>query len=77
MSIQTTSGRALTREDLDKQSCQMPNCDHTSHDGLYLHGACHLHAAVVCQYLDGVLLFYCAKCGGSVARIAVASGSLH
>lgn len=68
---------ALTREDLDRASCQMPDCDHTTHDGLYLHGACHVRASVTCMYLDGCLIFHCAACGGFVTRIAVASAVRH
>lgn len=67
---------ALTRDDLDRESCHNPSCDHTSHDGLYLHGVCHQHSPLTCQYLDGCLIFHCAICGGFITRIAVASASI-
>jgi hypothetical protein len=69
--------RSLTREDLDRTTCQMPDCDHTSHDGLILHGTCHVQAAMTVEYRSGELTFYCAICGGFVTRIAVASAVRH
>jgi hypothetical protein len=70
-------GDALTCEDLDAQTCAAPGCDHTSHDGLFLHGACHPRAPLVVEYRLGVLTVRCARCTQFVTRIAVARGVRH
>jgi hypothetical protein len=67
----------LTRQDLDRQTCQWPDCDHTAHEGLFLHGTCHPHAPLTVEYQAGVLTFRCARCTQFVTRIAVAAGVSH
>lgn len=61
----------LTRKHLDRQTCSAPDCDHTAHDGLFLHGACHPQAAIVAEYRDGILIITCATCEKFVTEIAV------
>lgn len=67
------SSSPLTRRDLDRGVCMVPGCDHTDHDGLFLHGRCHISAPTTCEYRrEGVLRVTCSACGKLVAEIAVA-----
>jgi len=65
----------LSRAELDKMSCDMPDCDH-KHDNeaapLFLHARCHLNSAVEVEYLQGILMIRCALCKHPVVDIAVA-----
>lgn len=62
--------KPLTRSDLDKQSCQAPGCTHQSHDGLVLHGACHMKAPSTARYwASGVVELRCGKCDKWIADI--------
>ncbi len=63
----------LYREDLDKMTCGDPGCDHTAHDGLYLHGACHIDSPTWAEYREGQLIITCATCKKLIGIIAVAS----
>jgi hypothetical protein len=71
-----TVDRTLTRQELDRVSCDEPDCDHTAHDGLYLHGNCHPSEPTWAVYnaVSGTLTIECAVCGNDIIRIAVAEG---
>jgi len=62
---------ALTRVDLDAQTCVIPGCNHTAHEGLVLKAACHPRGATYVEYKAGVLTITCAKCSRFVTAIAV------
>ena len=62
----------LFTEDLDKMQCGEPDCDHTSHDGLYLHGKCHSHDGVDVLYERGVLTITCTVCDKQICDVSVA-----
>lgn len=66
--------KSLTRNELDAAHCATPGCDHTSHDGLILTGACHYGAPTIVTYSKGVLTIECAVCRKFVTRIAVSAG---
>jgi hypothetical protein len=63
-----------TRRDLDQATCIEPGCDHTAHDGIYLHCADHLTAPAWVQYraVSGTLQITCAECEMPLGSIAVA-----
>ena len=62
----------LTRADLDKLSCQALGCTHESHDGLVLHGACHVKAPSTARYwASGVIELRCSKCDKWIADVAL------
>jgi hypothetical protein len=65
---------ALHRSDLDHRTCQIPGCDHTGHDGLFLHSACHPDIPTWAEYQvkTGMLRVTCADCQRLIAEIAVA-----
>jgi hypothetical protein len=65
---------ALHRSELDDMTCQSPGCDHTAHDGMFLHSACHPTAATWAEYQPktGLLRVTCAACDELLAEIAVA-----
>jgi hypothetical protein len=65
----------LSREILDRLSCQNPNCTHADHEALYLHAKCHISSPTWAKYVagSGVLQILCAECNAVVAQIAVAS----
>lgn len=65
---------ALTRGELDEAGCSMPDCTHSDHSEIYLHGRCHMNAGTRVHYTrgTGVLTVACRTCGKLVARIAVA-----
>jgi hypothetical protein len=60
----------LTRKTLDKATCQVPGCTHEKHDGLVLHGRCHVEAPSTVRYwASGVVEIRCKKCDKGVAEI--------
>jgi len=60
----------LTRNALDKASCQAPGCKHDNHDGLVLHGRCHVKAPTTVRYwVSGVVEVRCKQCGQKIAEI--------
>lgn len=65
---------ALHRSDLDERTCAAPGCDHTAHDGLFLHSACHPDMPTWTEYQPktGNLRVTCAACDSTLAEIAVA-----
>lgn len=63
---------ALYREEMDKMRCGEPGCTHEDHDGLFLHGKCHIESPSWVEYRDGVILVTCATCNKMIAVIAVA-----
>jgi hypothetical protein len=66
----------LTRQDLDRVGCEKPGCDHTAHDGLYLHSHCHPGHPTWTHYsaVSGTITIECAECDQPIVRIAVAPG---
>jgi hypothetical protein len=62
----------LTREDLDRRTCDVPGCTET-HGPLWLHGSCHPNGTLSANYHKGVLTLICAVCGTVVTRMKVAS----
>jgi hypothetical protein len=64
----------MTQRDFQSVTCAAPGCDHTAHDDLYLHSACHPHSATWSVYSakSGDLTVECAQCGQTIAVIAVA-----
>lgn len=63
----------LVVEQLDRMMCDSPGCDHKSHDGLWLHPACHPGAGTNILYRFGALHIECKRCKRSVADIKVGS----
>lgn len=62
----------LTRKTLDKLTCQSPGCTHESHEGLVLHGRCHLKAPSIARYrTGGVVEISCLTCEHPIAEVAV------
>ncbi len=62
----------LTRKALDKLTCQAPGCTHESHDGLVLHGACHIQTPSTARYQQsGVIEISCGKCEKWIAAVAI------
>jgi hypothetical protein len=68
--------KPLTRADLDRVTCDKPGCDHTAHDGLYLHSHCHPETPTWSYYsgVAGTIRIECAECGHVIVNIAVAPG---
>lgn len=64
---------ALTRVDLDKATCDSPDCTEP-HEELFFHGRCHPSSATWASYRHGILTVACATCKKTVAKIAVARG---
>lgn len=66
---------ALTKAQLDDSGCGTPNCGH-DHSLLYVHPACHPHAALDAVYVkaSGTLKVNCHRCGAYVVEIEVAPG---
>lgn len=64
---------ALYREQLDRMTCQTPGCNHSSHDGMFFHGRCHVQSPTWAEYKDGNLTVTCAECKSVICVIAVAS----
>lgn len=62
------------RKDLDRMGCDSPGCDHTAHEGLVFHPACHPGTPTWAEYsaMTGAVTLRCAVCAADVARIAVA-----
>jgi hypothetical protein len=56
--------------------CSTPGCDHTSHEGLFLHGRCHPESVADVVYQDGCLTITCSKCKKEIAVVAVARAAL-
>lgn len=68
------SSEILFTDKLDTLSCQVPDCDHSSHGGdeLFLHQGCHTGQGVMMHINDKVVLeLRCAQCNRFVANIAV------
>lgn len=65
---------ALRRSDLDEMTCAIPGCDHTAHDGLFLHSSCHPQSGTWAEYQPktGVLRVTCVECDLLLAEVAVA-----
>lgn len=61
----------IGRETLDGMSCAKPGCDHSTHEGLWLHSKCHPPAPTWCYYKDGILTITCAECEKPIAAIVV------
>jgi hypothetical protein len=59
------------REELDTGMCSVPDCDHTAHDGLYLHQACHTFKGLQVSKKDRILHMRCAECQKHVSSVAV------
>ncbi len=74
MTMRNGLARPLTRRDLDGAVCAVPGCDHTSHDGLVLVGACHPSGKTRVDYRDGILTVSCGRCSRLIAQIKVAPG---
>jgi hypothetical protein len=66
----------LTQRELNSVGCETPGCDHTTHDGLYLHSNCHPEMPTWTHYnaVSGTLRIECALCGHPIVRIAVSPG---
>jgi hypothetical protein len=66
--------RPYTRTELDQIGCARPGCDHTAHDGLFLHCADHEDASSWIEYraVSGTLRVTCAQCDALLLAIAVA-----
>jgi hypothetical protein len=62
--------RTVTKADLNKQGCGVPNCGH-DHSIVYLHGACHLSAPTWSRYekKTETLIIECCVCKKEVIRI--------
>lgn len=67
--------RPMTRNELDRLGCAMPNCthDHTKDPDLFFHARCHMSAGSEVSYnkQNGVLTIKCKQCKKLVAEIAV------
>jgi hypothetical protein len=61
------------KEDLDQLGCGVPGCEHSHHDGIYLHARCHLDAPTWASYREGVLTLTCSRCGRHVDAVAIAA----
>ena len=63
----------VTREQLDRQQCTMPGCDHKAHAGapLFLHSKCHPGRGVQAEYAVGVLTIRCKACNAFVVAVEV------
>lgn len=62
----------LTRKVLDKLTCQSPGCAHESHDGLVLHGRCHIKAPSIARCsLSGVVTISCLTCEQLIVEVAL------
>jgi len=60
----------LTRKTLDKLTCQAPGCTHEDHDGLVLHGRCHIKSASLALcWPNGIVAISCKQCGQAIAEI--------
>lgn len=62
-------------QELDRRRCSNPACDHTAHDGLFLHGRCHPRRGVEVEYRAKVLHIRCKICKAKVVDVAVAEGA--
>ena len=67
-----TKPQPLTRASLDKLSCQAPGCTHEGHEGLVLHGACHVRSPSTARYwASGVIELRCCKCDKLIVIVAL------
>lgn len=64
---------ALTINHLDRMMCGSLGCDHTSHDGLYLHPRCHTGQGVEVLYRFGQLEIACRVCKAKVCNVKVSA----
>lgn len=68
------TSEVLFSDTLDKMTCQVPDCDHSSHGGdeMFLHQGCHTgHGVTVRVSSQGVMELRCAECNRFVVNVAV------
>lgn len=64
--------KPLTRKTLDKLTCQAPGCTHARHEGIVLHGRCHLKSPSKVRYsASGVVEISCLACDRSIVDVAL------
>lgn len=69
----TKDPQPFTVSTLKHLQCQSPDCTHTSHGSLFMHGRCHQGQGNEVEYKDdGVLYVRCRVCKKSVANFKVA-----
>lgn len=62
--------RPLTRSALDKATCQAHECTHENHEGVVLHGRCHLESSTTVRYwASGVIEIRCKRCDKGIAEV--------
>lgn len=60
-------------DDIISGGCDYPGCDHSLHDGMFLHSRCHLDAGCEVEYKDGTLHIRCVVCKSTILDVVVAA----
>ena len=64
--------KPLTRQILDKLTCQVPGCTHDRHEGLVLHARCHVEAPSTARYWpSGIVEVSCLVCDRLVVEVTL------